>query len=66
MAEGGLPLVVVSDGRLLEKNLRSLGHDRKWLDKQLEQRGCHSLEGVFLLLVDQSDSIYLTRKDMGV
>ena len=66
VTEGGLPLVVVSDGRLLEKNLRALGHDRRWLDKQLERRGCSGLEGVFLLLVDQSDSIYLARKDMSV
>ncbi|MCI8422621.1 MAG: DUF421 domain-containing protein [Lawsonibacter sp.] len=64
--EGGLPLVVVSDGCLLERNLKALGRDRAWLNKQLEQRGCHSLEGVFLLLVDQAGTLYLARKDMGV
>ena len=31
--ESGLPLVVISDGRLLEHNLRALGRDRKWLDQ---------------------------------
>ena len=64
--ESGLPLVVISDGRLLEHNLRALGRDRKWLDQRLEERGCSGLEAVFLLLVDQTGSIYLVRKDMSV
>ena len=64
--ESGLPLVVISDGRLLEHNLRALGRDRKWLDQRLEERGCSFLEAVFLLLVDQTGSIYLARKDMSV
>ena len=64
--EWGLPLVVISDGRLLEHNLRALGRDRKWLDQRLEERGCSGLEAVFLLLVDQTGSIYLARKDMSV
>ena len=64
--EGGLPLVVVSDGRLLEHNLKALGRDRNWLDKQLAQRDCPNVEQVFLLLVDQSDGIYLARKDMSI
>ena len=64
--ESGLPLVVISDGRLLEHNLRALGRDRKWLDQRLEERGCSGLEAVFLLLVDQTGSIYLARKDTSV
>ena len=61
--EGGLPRVVVSDGKLLEHNLKALGHDRPWLDRQLAQRGCRNLEGVFLLLVDEADAIYLAKKE---
>lgn len=64
--EGGLPLVVVSDGHLLEHNLKALGHDRNWLDNQLAQRDCKNLDCVFLLLVDQADAIYLARKDMSI
>lgn len=64
--EGGLPLVVISDGRLLEHNLKALGRDRIWLDKRLKERGCPSPEGVFLMLVDQADGIYLARKDLSM
>ena len=60
--EGGLPLVVVSDGQVLSHNLRALGRDRAWLEKRLQERGCKSLEEVFLMLVDESDAIYLARR----
>ncbi len=64
--EGGLPLVVVSDGKVLEHNLKALGHDRAWLDKRLRERDCEGPERVFLLLVDEADAVYLARKDMSV
>lgn len=61
--EGGLPRVVVSDGRLLERNLKLLGHDRPWLDKQLTQRGCRDVSQVFLLLVDEAGAVYFAKKE---
>ena len=61
--EGGLPRVVVSDGRLLEHNLKALGHDRPWLDRQLTQRGCRDISGVFLMLVDETDAVYFAKKE---
>lgn len=60
--EKGLARVVVSDGRLLEHNLKALGHDRPWLEKQLRQLGCGSLQEVFLMMVDEQDGVYLTKK----
>ncbi len=61
--DGGLPRVVVSDGRLLEHNLKALGHDRPWLDVQLTRRGCKDIKTIFLLLVDEQDKIYLAKRD---
>ena len=60
-----LPLVVVSDGRLLEHNLTQLGRDRAWLDKRLEEGGCSDPRQVFLLLADRDGKVYLTRKDFS-
>lgn len=60
-----LPLVVVSDGRLLEHNLTQLGRDRAWLDKRLKEGGCSDPEQVFLLLADRGGKVYLTRKDFN-
>ena len=62
--EGGLPRVVVSDGKLLERSLKALGHDRSWLDRQLAQRGCKDVSKVFLLLVDEGDAVYFAEKEL--
>ena len=63
VAEKGLPLVVVSDGHLLEHNLKALGRDRAWLDKCLKARGCKGgYRSVFLMLVDRADGVYLVQK----
>lgn len=61
--EGGLPRVIISDGRLREHNLKALGHDRPWVERQLARRGCKEIEQVFLLLADEADSVYLSKKD---
>lgn len=61
--ESGLPLVLISDGRLLERNLRVRGYDGHWLDKQLEQRGLKRWEEVFLMTVDEQGQIYLAPRE---
>ena len=60
--EKELPLVLISDGRLLEKNLTMLGHGTRWLDKQLTSRGHKSPASVFLLLADSTGVIYFAEK----
>ncbi len=42
-----LPLVLVSDGTVLDYNLELLGHDRIWLSRQL---GTHPPSGQFLVM----------------
>ena len=60
--EGGLPLILISDGHLLERNLRARGRNLDWLNKQLVQRGCTSPQSVFLMTLDEDGAIYLARK----
>lgn len=55
-----LPVVLISDGRVLDNNLHTLGHDRVWLDKQLKGALPSSL---FLLLADSSGVVYQARKE---
>ena len=63
--ESGLPRVVVSDGRVLEDNLRALGKDRVWLREELGRRGCREPGEVFLLLADEAGQTFLTKKETG-
>lgn len=60
---GGYPTIVVSDGRILEANLRHAGRDRSWLDKQLRQLGLKSAQDVFLLTVNAAGQIYCAPKE---
>ena len=58
-----LPVVIISDGRLLEHNLRGMGLNQKWLTKQLKQRHLSSYKQVFLLTVDRTGVIYCAPKE---
>ena len=61
--DGGYPHIVVSDGRMLEANLRHLGLDPAWLREELERQGVERTEDVYLMTVDESRRCYLTRKE---
>ena len=58
----GLPMLIISDGRVLEKNLKSLGLDRRWLEKEIQSRGAKNAEGVYLFTVDEKRNIYFAAK----
>ena len=63
--ETGLPVVLVSDGRLLEHNLRGMGYEEIWLEKQLAAHGLHSHRQAFLLTVDEGGNTYCIPKKEG-
>ncbi len=60
--ETGLPVVIVSDGRLLEHNLKGAGYEQTWLEKQLTAHGLHSHRQAFLLTVDEAGNTYCVPK----
>jgi len=62
--DNGLPVLVINDGHILEKNLTSIGLDRRWLEKELQKRGTKSPEQVFLLTVDENRNIYFAPKEV--
>ena len=63
--EAGLPLVIISDGRLLEHNLKSKGFNDGWVKKRLEEHGAHSVHEVYLLTVDELNRTYYVPKEVG-
>ncbi len=60
---GGYPTIVVSDGRILEANLRHAGRDLAWLDRQLRDRGFENAAGVFLMTVNRAGQVYFAPKE---
>ena len=61
--ETGLPVVLISDGRLLSHNLKGMGYEDIWLEKQLTAHGLHSHRQVFLLTVDNAGNTYCIPKE---
>ena len=59
----GLPVVVINDGRVNERNLHTRGLDRNWLDKQLAQHKLKQPSDVFLLTVDEQNRVYFVAKE---
>ncbi|MEL4025043.1 DUF421 domain-containing protein [Lysinibacillus endophyticus] len=53
------PTLLVVDGHLLSKNMKILGHSRKWLMKEIQKHGAHSLQDVFLAQVDSNGNLYV-------
>lgn len=62
--ESGLPITIISDGRLLEENLKLRGLDDKWLSAQLAHCHVKSVRQVFLLTVDQQNKVYFAAKEL--
>ena len=61
--EVGLPIVLISDGHILDHNLKIRGLDRNWLDKQLKAYRITDSKTVFLLTVDEALRVYLVSKE---
>ena len=57
-----IPLTIISDGRVLEDNLRLAGKDRLWLSKVLAQKNS-TAEKTWLLTVDGADHILFYEKE---
>ena len=58
-----LPILLISDGRLMEQNLRAAGRDEKWLAAALRQYGLSSVRQVFLLTVDEGGAVVCVPKE---
>lgn len=61
--EGGLPLVIINDGRVLEHNLSLRGYEENWLEKQLKNHGVKRPDQVYLLTADELGRIYFAAKE---
>ncbi len=61
--DNGLPVSVITEGRVMSDNLKLLGRDEKWLRAQVRKRGCAEIRDVYLMTVDGSGKIYFAKKE---
>ena len=57
-----LPVTIISDGKILDENLKKAGKDSRWLQKVLAKENATPQE-TFLLTVDGENRVCLYKKD---
>ena len=61
--ENGLPVIVISDGRILTENMKVRSLTEDWLRQQLKSRKIEDISQVFLMTVDEAGKVYLSVKE---
>ena len=54
---------VIMDGRVLDENLKRMGLDIKWLEKQIKSQGFKSVKEIYLGICDQNKKLSLYRNN---
>lgn len=61
----GYQNIIIDDGILDAKALKSIGKDTKWLGNELKKRKISDIKDVFLFTADEYQNIFFQKKDMG-
>lgn len=48
---------IIMDGRILHKNIKTMGFDLTWLSQKLEEQGYHSAQEIFLAVCDRNQKV---------
>ncbi len=54
---------IIMDGRILEENLKRMGLDRNWLDKELKCQGFKDAKEIFLGVCDDNKEVTLFKQN---
>lgn len=58
----GIPTLLINEGKVVEKNLKELGYDEKWLKDELLKKGIADVKDVYAALIDSSGELYYSVK----
>lgn len=59
-----MPLVIISDGKISQWALQTVGVDEAWIDQVLIDNACPQ-DKVFLLTATKTREYYLVRKELA-
>jgi uncharacterized membrane protein YcaP (DUF421 family) len=54
----GLPITLINEGKVINKNLRSLGYDKAWLEKRLYKEGIENIKEIYFAMIETSGNLY--------
>ena len=57
--------ILINNGRILRDNLKRMGRDERWLQKQVQQRGAQCIADVYLLMMNDAGQVYFAAKELG-
>ena len=61
--EEGYPSIVINNGKILENNLKWLGFDLNWLNKQLKDHGFKNPRDIYLMTADKLGRSYIAKRE---
>ncbi len=59
------PVILINDGKVLAHNLKAIGRDENWLDKQVRAKGAKTFEDVYIMTADASDNIFFAMREVS-
>lgn len=61
--EAAMPNIIINNGRIISNNLQLNGRDKRWLQKELSNRGVSDPEEVYLMTLSSTGEIYFAKKE---
>ncbi len=59
--EVNLPFMLINDGEVIEDNLKEIGRDMNWLEKELKKQSVSSVKDIFYAEYERENSLYIQK-----
>ena len=60
---GGITANLILDGNIMENNIKTIGHDKKWLINRLKKEGYDDPKDLLLVICDNKEKLTIYKKD---
>ena len=54
----GIPITLINEGKVISKNLESLGYDINWLENKLYEKGISNIKDIYFAMIENSGDLY--------
>lgn len=61
--KGGIIANLILDGNIMENNIKTIGHDKKWLLNRLKKEGYNDPTNLLLVTCDNKEKLTIYKKD---
>lgn len=59
----GYPVMLINNGRILHDNLKKMGYNDIWLDRQLKNKNISRAKDVYLMSIDEMGRVYFAARE---